>query len=291
MKNKGFTLVELLAIIGVLGVITLITIPTVDNVIKKNKEKLFKDQIETIRNGLKTWGDGNVEELPEKSGDIITLNLGQLKSAGFVQADLKNPKTKECFANDMKLYIKKVNENYEYIIDFESASEPTASDCNVGSDYIKEEPSNLYIRTEFNGLWQDTIDIDWNTQYVEIQFDSNPIIDDFFMGHEFFIIMLGTSTNKFVEEISALEDGSTYHIFANSVRQDVTGIPCTNDVLKLSKAKGFELLNDGEVVGTFNDSLGITSSSKLVLGNQIGEGTGHTRYGNLPLIRIEVKNL
>ena len=111
------------------------------------------------------------------------------------------------------------------------------------------------------------------------------------MGHEFFIIMLGTSTHKFVEEISALEDGSSYKIFAHSVRQGATGSPCTNDVLKLSKAKGFELLNDGEVVGTFNDSLGITSSSKLVLSNQIEEGTGHAKYGNLPLIRIEVKNL
>jgi hypothetical protein len=111
------------------------------------------------------------------------------------------------------------------------------------------------------------------------------------MGHHFFIIMLGTSTHKFVEEISAKEDGGTYEIFSHSVNQSVAGTPCTNDVLKLSKAKGFELLNDGEVIGTFNDSLGITSSSKLVLSNQIGEGTGHTSYGNLPLIRIEVKNL
>lgn len=290
MKNKGFTLVELLAILGLLAVITLITIPAVDGIIKKNKKKMYVQQIETIRNGLKTWGDANVEMLPEESGDVLPLNLGYLKSQGFVKPDMINPMNDKCYANDIKLYIKKVNENYEYIVDEESGSEPTTSDCSPGSNNI-EEPSNLYTRTEFNGLWQDTIDIDWNTQYVEIQFDSNPISEDLFMGNEFFIIMLGTSTHKFVEEISVIEDGGTYEIFSHNVHQGIVGTPCTNDVLKLSKAKGFELLNDGEVVGTFNDSLGITSSSKLVLSNQIGEGTGHARYGHLPLIRIEVKNL
>lgn len=43
------------------------------------------------------------------------------------------------------------------------------------------------------------------------------------MGHEFFIIMLRTSTHKFVEEISAKEDGGTYEIFAHSVHQGIVG--------------------------------------------------------------------
>ena len=54
MKNKGFTLVELLAILGVLAVITLITVPIIDSTIKKNKKKLYKSQINSIKASLKT---------------------------------------------------------------------------------------------------------------------------------------------------------------------------------------------------------------------------------------------
>ena len=132
MKNKGFTLVELLAILGLLAVITLITIPAVDGIIKKNKKKMYEEQIETIRNGLKTWGDANVEMLPEESGDILTLNLGYLKAQGFVKPDMVNVLNEMCFPNDMSVSIKKVNENYEYIVDSGSGSEPTVRDCSPG---------------------------------------------------------------------------------------------------------------------------------------------------------------
>ena len=132
MKNKGFTLVELLAILGILAIITLLAIPAIDSTIKRNKDKLYKQQIETIRNGLKTWGDANVEKLPEHSGDILTINVGYLKAEGFMQPDMVNVLTKQCFANDMSISIKKVNENYEYIVDDGSGSKPTLRDCNPG---------------------------------------------------------------------------------------------------------------------------------------------------------------
>ena len=40
VKNKGFTLVELLAVITILGLLAIITIPTVTNMMSKQKEKL-----------------------------------------------------------------------------------------------------------------------------------------------------------------------------------------------------------------------------------------------------------
>ena len=179
----------------------------------------------------------------------------------------------------------------EYTITY-TAIDGSGNETSINrSVYIKNVTNNLYVRTEFDGLWQDSIDIDWDTQYVEIQFDSQPITEDLFMGHEFFIIMLGTSTHKYVDEISAKEDGSTYEIYKHYVSSSLIGTPSTVDILRLSKNNGYELINDGLVVGTDSDDLGITSSSKLVVGNQIGEGTGHSRYGELPLIKIEIKNI
>ena len=95
MKNKGFTLVELLAILGVLAVITLITVPIIDSTIKKNKEKLYNSQINSIKASLKTWGDDNIESLPVDENTPLNITLGRLKSDGFVDIDIKNPKTKK----------------------------------------------------------------------------------------------------------------------------------------------------------------------------------------------------
>ena len=130
MKNKGFTLVELLAILGVLAVITLITVPIIDSTIKKNKEKLYNSQINSIKASLKTWGDDNIESLPVDENTPLNITLGRLKSDGLVDIDIKNPKTKKCFPNNMILTIKKTGNGYEYFVDAESGDE-RADDCSI----------------------------------------------------------------------------------------------------------------------------------------------------------------
>ena len=42
MKNKGFTLVEILAVIVILAVISIITIPMIGNVIEESKQKALE---------------------------------------------------------------------------------------------------------------------------------------------------------------------------------------------------------------------------------------------------------
>lgn len=112
--NKGFTLIELLSVIIIIGVIGLIAIPTVNKAIKDAREELYKIQINNIELGAKSWAAENVLNLPEGDGELITLTLGQLKVAGHIQLDLRNPKTKKLFANDMEVTITKHINNYIY---------------------------------------------------------------------------------------------------------------------------------------------------------------------------------
>lgn len=112
--NKGFTLIELLSVIIILGVIGLIAIPTVNKAIKDAREKLYQVQINNIELGAKSWAADNVLNLPEEDGEMITLTLGQLKVAGHVQLDIRNPITKKLFPNDMEITITKHLNNYIY---------------------------------------------------------------------------------------------------------------------------------------------------------------------------------
>jgi len=116
MKNKGFTLVELLAVIALLGVISTIVVITVNNTLKTSEEDLYQVQIENILTGAKTWASSNVFSLPSNDGEEIILTLAQLKQDGFVEDDITNPKTKELFSDSLQIKITRVDNNYTYEI-------------------------------------------------------------------------------------------------------------------------------------------------------------------------------
>ena len=157
MKNKkGFTLVELLGVITILGILALIAMPTIDAIMTKNREKVYNTQIETIKNGLKTWGDGNTLALPENSGEYLIINLGILKKAGFVDEDIKDPTTDACFSNDAVLTITKVGSGYSYHVDEESLKGGTSDDC--------EAPLYDYFLLLKGGK---SIELDFYESYVE----------------------------------------------------------------------------------------------------------------------------
>lgn len=116
MKNKGFTLAELLGVIIILAVIGLITTITITNSMKNSKEKLYNIQIDNIIVGAKTWASSNVFRLPENDGEYITITLGELKQSGFVEDDITNPISNEPFDNSMQIKITKIGNNYKYEI-------------------------------------------------------------------------------------------------------------------------------------------------------------------------------
>lgn len=112
--RKGFTLAELLGVIIILGALMLIIIPLVSTTIRNANEELYNNQIDNIKLALQSWMSDN--QRPD-IGEYITLSLSQLKEAGLIEIDIKNPITKELFPNDMTLKIINNNGNIEYIVE------------------------------------------------------------------------------------------------------------------------------------------------------------------------------
>ena len=123
MKKNGFTLIELIGVIIILGIVLLIVNPIVKNITTSNKEQLYKVQISNIRSGLQNWAIDNSGLLPEREGEILTVTLGKLKAGGYVDTELKNPKTNKCFGNDMVLTIQRYQKNYIYTVDETTGTE------------------------------------------------------------------------------------------------------------------------------------------------------------------------
>lgn len=113
MKKNGFTLAELLGVITILGLLALLIIPTIDRMTKESTETLYQASLSTIIDGAKEWSADHIGNLPV-SGGSITITLSELKSGGYVKADIKNPKTEELFPDDLVVKITEHNSQYKY---------------------------------------------------------------------------------------------------------------------------------------------------------------------------------
>jgi len=130
MKQKGFTLVEILAVITIIGILALITIPTVDSIIRGSKNDAYEVQKNSILASLKNWAASKTLTLPDVNGETLTTTIGDLKKAGFIDVETKNPVNDLCFSNATVLVITRANNNYTYTFADENNIEFTES-CEV----------------------------------------------------------------------------------------------------------------------------------------------------------------
>ena len=135
-SRKGFTLVELIGVIILIGLIALIAIPSVDYVIKKTEDNAYEATVKTLMDGLRNWTTDN-KELVYEDGTEILLTLTDLKEQGYVDFDIRNPKTKLCLANNMQFKITRVKnsekDTYEYTILDNELIDGTLRDCEAVS--------------------------------------------------------------------------------------------------------------------------------------------------------------
>lgn len=131
--KKGFTLVELIGVVVILGLISLIAIPTVTSSLKKYKASLYDDAITNIEQAARNWGAENIGMLPNDKDsseemtypDIDTdskystlyIAVEDLANEGFINKEIKNPKTSQLFCNKALVTIKKTSKGYTYKIE------------------------------------------------------------------------------------------------------------------------------------------------------------------------------
>lgn len=118
MRNKGFTLVELLAVIVILSLIMILVTPLVNKFITNSENSTYDFQIKTIEDSAInfTIEYGNYIDL-----DDFTIDLKLLKDLAFVDFDIKNPKTNKYFSDDTLIKLTKNKGNYKaQVIDYDS---------------------------------------------------------------------------------------------------------------------------------------------------------------------------
>ncbi len=86
MKNKGFTLTELIGVIVLLGIIALIAVPIINSTITNSKSKAYTAQVNSLEDAGKKWGVENTKYLPIDATSC-NVSIAELTTLGYIEDD------------------------------------------------------------------------------------------------------------------------------------------------------------------------------------------------------------
>lgn len=132
--NRGFTLVELLAVIIILSLLVLITSTVVTKVVKDAKRDISSVQKALIESAAKTWGSENIDKLPSEE-ECIYLTLEDLKNYGLIDSSIIDSNTGKEIPNDTNIKISATSSNNMPIYTYEVGSEDIDACTKLKMDY------------------------------------------------------------------------------------------------------------------------------------------------------------
>lgn len=86
MKNKGFTLTELLMVLIVIGIVSALVIPNISKTLEQQKVKLYNKQVNQIIEITKSWSAKNLDKLPSDESTIY-VSLDTLINEKYLEQD------------------------------------------------------------------------------------------------------------------------------------------------------------------------------------------------------------
>lgn len=128
MKNRGFTLIEMIAAVVILSIIALIVIPIVNKNIKESRTKLYDKQVKTIEDSAQRWVVSNdITNIP------CVITLDSLKTDGFLEkGNTYSPKDESVMAGCVAVVYDNDYKQNTY----------TYGDCPVDPTYCTKRGSN-----------------------------------------------------------------------------------------------------------------------------------------------------
>ena len=139
MKNKGFTLVELLSVIVVICVIGGIATTIVVGYINSANKDMLENQKNSIISAAKDWAVKNTSKLDEYHLNDTYVSIFDLKSEGFLEnKTINNPVTKKIM--DGCVVISYVNSSKSYSYEYKEDS------CkNLSDGLVLKTPGSMIV--------------------------------------------------------------------------------------------------------------------------------------------------
>lgn len=89
MKNRGFTLLELLGVIVILALLTTLVFPSVLNTIKKSSNETDKLSMDLISNATDLYIENHANDFEKINGSKFIIDMNELIEEGFLPESIK----------------------------------------------------------------------------------------------------------------------------------------------------------------------------------------------------------
>ena len=162
-NNKGFTLVELLAVIIILGIILAIAIPNIQNIIQQTRQKAYEAQIELFKEGVKKYVALYFNEIDNPEQFMVTLTT--LQSKKLIDRNVKDPRTNQPFEN-LAFLVRKIGGKYKYELFELPVYHPELATGMMPVYYDEDEPdaNNRWKKADFFNISEDYKWYDYDIQ-------------------------------------------------------------------------------------------------------------------------------
>ncbi len=159
VNNKGFTLIELMAVFVVLGVLMAVTIPNIVGIRTANRQQTYSQDAKKFKNSVeyRFRGDNTIEK-PENENECIIANLKYVAGSEY-----DNPPYGGVYLMDYSYVIMvKKNKRYQYYVQLVEGVKYNPGGVNDDAKFCAEEGCrgiNLDLVTNLDGeKYQDEID-------------------------------------------------------------------------------------------------------------------------------------
>ena len=218
--NKGFTLIELIGVIVIIALLALIITPIVSTTLKSSKTKLYKNTLKNIELSAKDWftDEDNIEKLPSNVASCY-ITLTDLKDAGVVDLDIKNPKTGEPLDDTLvNILVTKTGSSFEFEVVDDGST--TGGQCteyapNILAPTIMATTFNDYRKTYALNITYDNLNsTNGNTFEYYVSSSSNSLSSGSWTTYQNGVAQtIGTGLTGtyyvFVKRLSNVIDGQT----------------------------------------------------------------------------------
>jgi len=139
MKNKGYTLIELLAVITILASILTIVVINVNKYSEERKQKDWENIKKIIEDSAKNLAETDPDisvnvDNTLKENNVCKIDYSELVEKGLIDEDTKNPITNKIISNASYVKIALKSTDFTYIYDFVEKDDD--SDSSDESDEI-----------------------------------------------------------------------------------------------------------------------------------------------------------
>lgn len=149
MKQKGFTLIELIAMIVILAVIMILSFSSLTGTLKKTKLKEVEDFKDKLINAATIYVETNISEFSSLSstGGIVEVEANTLIQKGYITNDIANPTY--CSFSNIYIEVEKKSDKtlkYEYYckVDEDGIELPIRNGKVIYYDPINDEYCSNY---------------------------------------------------------------------------------------------------------------------------------------------------